>query len=59
MRKPLAFGNALNVSPVLLVPNLLIYQLARWARCRRSMRSMTAGVPLTWRGQAVADATRP
>ncbi|MFT4117457.1 hypothetical protein [Bradyrhizobium sp.] len=26
-RKPLVFGNALNVSPVLLVPNLLIYQV--------------------------------
>lgn len=25
-RKPLVFGNALNLSPVLLVPNLLIYQ---------------------------------
>ena len=26
-RKPLAFGNALNVSPVFLVPGLLVYQL--------------------------------
>ncbi|MBR0855493.1 hypothetical protein [Bradyrhizobium liaoningense] len=25
-RKPLVFGNALNITPVLLVPNLLIYQ---------------------------------
>lgn len=45
-RKPLVFGNALNVSPVLLVPNLLIYQLHDGA-----MQAVDAvydrGVPLT------------
>lgn len=45
-RKPLAFGNALNVSPVLLVPNLLVYQVHDGA-----MQAIDAvydrGVPLT------------
>ncbi|MCK1402018.1 hypothetical protein IVB45_17555 [Bradyrhizobium sp. 4] len=48
-RKPLVFGNAQNISPVLLVPNLLIYQAHDGA-----MQSIDAvydrGVPLTGAG---------
>lgn len=52
-RKPLVFGNARNISPVLLVPNLLIYQAHDGA-----MQSIDAvydrGVALTPAGE-VAD----
>ncbi|MEY9466281.1 hypothetical protein ABH973_006694 [Bradyrhizobium ottawaense] len=54
-RKPLAFGNALNVSPVLLVPNLLIYQLHD-GPVQAVDAVYDRGVPLTSGGN-VADYT--
>ncbi len=54
-RRPLAFGNPQNISPVLLVPALLIYQAHDGA-----MQSIDAvydrGVPLTFDGDTVSYA---
>lgn len=54
-RKPLAFGNALNVSPVLLVPSLLIYQ-AHDGALQGVDAVYDRGVPLTAGGDVASYA---